>query len=54
MPALLSEHALTLGICGRPWGPLSGIELLEVTQLGHHWLLCMLSSEVLAASIQEP
>lgn len=47
MPALLSEHALTLGVRGKPWGPFSGTELLEVTQLGHHWLLFMLSSEVL-------
>lgn len=39
MPALLSEYALAPGLCGRPWGPLSGMELLEVTQSGHHWLL---------------
>lgn len=29
-PALLSEHTLTAGLCGMPWGPLNGMELLEV------------------------
>lgn len=50
--------ALTLGLCGRPWGPLSAMELLEVTQVTtgcmHAQAQGCWSQWVLAASIQEP
>lgn len=32
-PPVLSELALTLGLYGRLWRPLSGMELLKVTQV---------------------
>lgn len=50
--------ALTVGLCGRPWGPLSGMELLEVTQVTTGYMHAQAqgcwSQWVLAASIQEP